>query len=270
MALFQDTRELERQERYVGMTQPQGFRKGAMSLLGYNPDGTKKKGSFETIGGRFLARQFAKGTDTEDVFKETQDEFVAKKLGQAKFAFEAGKLALTLGKGDALKGLGLGKKAADGTPSLATTPINGDIATSTAGTNLTKVLDEQAQRTAIDATSSNVDNIVGNMTDSNLVKSVGLEDRDFIIDDAGRKIYKDELGEEIDMTPEAMKLKKQQAMQEKLGKAANLLDTVPIFGKAASAGLEALALSKAQRAEANRVAMDFKRRTAKDPQYNLL
>tara|TARA_R100000742_G_C4279640_1_gene104909 strand:+ start:3950 stop:4750 length:801 start_codon:yes stop_codon:yes gene_type:complete len=266
MAIFEDNRELARQERFVGMDKVDGWKKTALAVMGYKDTGEKNWwGKTGLPGGlsRGISKSLAKGTDTAEVFKETDDEYAAAQMAKAKFGFETAKAVVGLG------GIGGGSNAGN---MIEGGGIGGgkDIATSTAGNNLTKVLEEQSTRVARDKSDSDVNSIIGNKSDSELIKSVGKEDREYFIDSSGRKIYKNNEGEELDLTPEGVKARKEAKRQERLGQASNLLDKIPLVGDAASAGLDLIAANRNVTLESEKEARKYLTKTAKDPQFNLL
>lgn len=218
MAIFEDTRELSRQQRHVGMDKMKGGRKVLAATMGYKDTGEKnwwgKIGGMETIGAvggfiiggpagavvgqqamdatsRLVATQASKGSDANQVFKETHDEWGAAALSKLKFGGEAASMALNLP----------GSKGGEGAKKafLASTgaPTDGDIASSTAGQNLTNEISKQGTQQAIDSTNSNVNNLLKGKTDSQLLNEFGeedfeeLEELDFIkTDDKGEYVLK--------------------------------------------------------------------------------
>ena len=299
MAIFEDNRELSRQERYIGMDKVKGFKKGALALMGYKDTGERnalgKTGLFGNPLGRLGAKSLAKGSDAHQVMKETDDEYLSAGLAKAKFMYESGKLAAKLiaGGTGGVGGTGkVGGEVGGATPDLATTGIgdaanmSGDIvssggsnlasdvvgsniSTSTAGEALTKQLARQNIPKAIEESNSNADLITGNKTDSELVNGMGKDD--YIIDSSGNKILnkdsdvdvEDQSLEEIE---EAEKLKK----EENKKKRNKMLSKVPLIGGVASSGLELIAAQKNYTQEAKKEAQVFKEMTAKDSQFNLL
>lgn len=254
MALFQDTRELSRQAQHVGMDKVTGFRKTAMSALGYKDDGTFK-GGYETIGGRLLAGQLSKGSDAKEVLKETRDEFWAKKGSQAKFAFETAKLATTMGVGGGAGGIlkGASEKVGNAVGNAVGKKTGSEIMSRAADT-LASNLTEQGIEGAQDLITKKADDIIGNKTDSELLKSLD--------DDAPDE---DELLDELDQEDieEDGKRKTQENMKKVLG-------YVPLIGGVATSGIQALGTARAQHQEADRIADSFKAKTAKDTGFNLL
>jgi len=274
MAIFQDNRELSKQERFIGMDKVKGFKKGALAVMGYKDTGERNAWGrtgipgmmgMATVGGsRQLAKGLAKGTDANKVMKKTDDEWLSAGVAKGKFMYESGKLAATLIAGGA-GGDMVGKTTK---PNLATTEIGeaattvsttsevgSDIATSTAGENLMKEVDGQNLQTAKDNSISAAEEIIGTKTDGELL--AGMDEG--AISKEGKKLTLEEI-------EAAKKLKK----EEQFKKATNMLDKVPLIGGVASSGLELIAAQKNYTQEAKKEAQVFKEMTAKDSRFNLL
>lgn len=105
MALFNDTRELSRQESNAGLNRVQGQDKATLAMLGYKDDGTRNAwGKFNPlIGGgvtNAIAAGVAKGTDTGDTLKASQGVAWNNTLNKAAFAANIA----TMGSSSALLG----------------------------------------------------------------------------------------------------------------------------------------------------------------------
>ncbi len=113
MALFTDTRELERQGRRRNMRKVTGDKKLALSLLGYKDDGTRnmwgKVNPF--VGGGFtgeIAGAVAKGTDTGEVLEAGRGEAWSSTLNKAALAANIATLGgSSAGLGALSKGLNM-------------------------------------------------------------------------------------------------------------------------------------------------------------------
>lgn len=288
MAIFEDNRELSRQERYIGMDKVKGFKKGALALMGYKDTGERNAWGrtgiagtlgMATVGGsRLLAKSLAKGSDAHQVMKETDDEYLSAGLAKGKFMYESGKLVAKLiamgagGAGGVAGGVGgeVGNTVA--TPDLATTGIGdavggidtvaskgsglvsegSNISTSTAGENLSKQVSSMGTQIAKDKSISEAEKIIGNKTDRELLE--GMDENALSEDE-------EKLTEE-----EAKKLKK----EENKKKRNKMLSKVPLIGGVASSGLELIAAQKNYTQEAKKEAQVFKEMTAKDSRFNLL
>lgn len=265
MAIFQDTRELERQERHIGMDTMKGNRKVLAAAMGYKSDGTKNiwgrvLGTVSPLfdmGARLVAGQAAKGSDASDVMKATNDEFWSAKTSRYKFNFEAAKLAAKLAGGDS----------------------GNNMAESTAGQNLINQVTQQGTDEAIQSSNNEVDELL-KKTDSELVNSFGeieedekLEDYEFTEYDKkgeffyaedGSKVYKDDL-----MEQEKLRLKKEKR-DKQLKQVSNIAENIPLIGDTASAGLDLLAANRNFNQESKSEVDKYITKTAKDPQFNLL
>ena len=286
MAIFDDTRELSRQERYVGMDKVTGWKKAALAMMGYKDTGEKnwfgKTGIANSPSTRFLSKQLSKGTDTQKVFKETDDEWAAAELAKLKFAAEVAAVVAG-GAAAGSAGAATGAKVTAGTkmgtkiPSGATPPINPtsqsgnfDIASSTAGQNLTKEVSKQKTQGAIESSNANVNKLL-EKTDAELVEGLGeTENPDGTLnmeEYKKRGIDWDKLSdEEKELLKKVEKQKKKAKREEALGKAADLLDNVPVIGS----GLDMVAKNRAATLAAEQEAEKYLKKTAKDTQFNLL
>ena len=295
MAIFEDTRELSRQERYVGMDKGKGWRKTALAFMGYKDTGEKnwfgKTGIPSSVTTRFLSNQLSKGSDAEKVFKETNDEWAAAELAKLKFAAEVAAVvvggAAAAGAGGAGGSAAAGKAAVAGKaasqsgnaiPSGATPPINAtgqggnvDIASSTAGQNLTNEVSKQKTQQEIGNTDGNVNKLLEGKTDAELIEGLGeTENPDGTLnmeEYKKRGIDWDKLSdEEKELLKKVEKQKKKQKNQERLEKTADLLNNVPLVGS----GLDLVAKNRAVTKAAEEEAKIYKMKTAKDTQFNLL
>ena len=251
MAIFQDTRELPRHlEPAPGMTKVKGWKKNALAVMGYKDTGErnawgKAKSFLPNIGvasnliGRNVAKKLTKGTDANTVMKETDDEWMSAGLSKGKFLYEVAKLGLTLGVGG---GIGAAKKA--GSSMIEGGGIGGgrDIATSTAGSNLTKMLDSEGTDLAKQTLDLGADNILGNKSNSELINSIGNDENDDGTLNMDK--YKERGFSFNELNNEDKKLMKKAKRQKRLGQASNLLDKIPLAGGVASSGLELVAAQK--------------------------
>ncbi len=283
MAIFEDTRELSRQQRHVGMDKVTGWKKTALAMMGYKDTGEKnwfgKTGIPNSLTTRFLSNQLSKGSDAEKVLKETNDEWAAAELAKLKFAGEVA--AVVAGASAAAGAGGAGGSAAAGKAasqsgnaifSGATPPINAtgqggnvDIASSTSGLNLQKRLDSEETGIAKEGLDISVDNIIGNKSDRELLNSVG---KDYMIDSSGNKVYKKNFDDEIvdDLTDEEIKARKKAKRQERLEKTVDLLGNTPLLGS----GLDLVAKNRATTLAAEQEADIYKNKVASESQFNLL
>lgn len=125
MALFTDKQELTRQGHRIGFSQAKGFNKFGMAIMGYNADGTQNTfgkvaegvSAFVPGGGQYgnwerraIASGLAKGTDAEQVFEGTKDEFVQSQINNFGFGLNVAKTVATIVAG----GAGAGGEAATG------------------------------------------------------------------------------------------------------------------------------------------------------------
>ena len=300
MAIFEDTRELSRQQRHIGMDKVKGWKKTALAIMGYKDTGEKnlwgKTGIPSSPTTRLLSKQLSKGTDTQKVFKETDDEWAAAELAKLKFAAEIAAVVAGGSAGGAQGATMAGKAASqsgNSIPSGATTPINPtsqsgnyDIASSSAGQNLTNEISKQGTQGAIDSTNSNVNNLLKGKTDSQLLNEFGeedfeeLEELDFIKTDEkgeyvlhedGTKTYTDDLMEqdrEILLKNEKRKRrqKRKEKSQEGLEQTVDLLNNTPIIGS----GLDLVAKNRATTLAAEEEANIYKNKVASESQFNLL
>jgi hypothetical protein len=264
MAIFEDNRELARQERFVGMDKVDGWKKTALAVMGYKDTGEKNWwGKTGLPGGlsRGISKSLAKGTDTAEVFKETDDEYAAAQMAKAKFGFEAAKAVVGLG------GIGGGSNAGN---MIEGGGIGGgkDIASSTAGNNLTKEIAKQGTQKEIDSFDNNVNNLLKGKTDSEVVNGLGgTENPDGTLN---MEKYKERGFSFDELDEEDKKLMREAKRKERLGQASNLLDKIPLVGDAASAGLDLIAANRNVTLESENEARKYLTKTAKDPQFNLL
>ena len=264
MAIFEDNTELSRQERYIGMDKVKGLKKGALAVMGYKDTGERNAFGRTGIPGtlfngfdRLAAKGLTKGTDANKVLKKTDDEYISTALSKGKFLYESGKLAATLIAGGAGGGGEVAKAGMGNTTTTASTTIGvgSDIATSTAGKNLTNQIANQSIEIAKDNSISAAEEIIGTKTDGELLAGMGED----AISKEGKKLTLEEI-------EAAKKLKK----EEQFKKATNMLDKVPLIGGVASSGLELIAAQKNYTQEAKKEAQVFKEMTAKDSRFNLL
>ena len=91
MAVFTSTNELQQQAQHKNFNKVTGWKKGAMSLLGYKDTGQKNAfGKFFGHGNvlldSYVPGALAKGTDAEEVIKSQRGEEWAHQIGTAKLA----------------------------------------------------------------------------------------------------------------------------------------------------------------------------------------
>ena len=301
MAIFEDNRELYTQKRYVGMDRIKGGNKTLAAAMGYKDTGEKNLWgklygpqltalalgggmagfAIADVGSRLVAKQASKGSDAEDVFDETSDEWRAQTVAKAKFGYEATMLAAKAVSGTMGDGGGLDTSGMSGNnqPSLSTTGIN-NIADSDAGKNLTTKVEADGTASAkdiLDSAVSGIDN--GTMSDAELLKNVGKQSLDYYKDGTMENAdgtldmsqYEERGFENWDeLTDEQKKLLKEQKRLKKIEKTANLLDQIPEAGKTMSTGLELVAANRNLNQATKREVGKHMKKTANDPQFNLL
>jgi hypothetical protein len=299
MAIFEDTRELSRQQRHVGMDKMKGGRRALAATMGYKDTGEKnwwgKIGGPEAIGAvggfiiggpagavvgqqamdaatRVVATQASKGSDANQVFKETHDEWGAAALSKLKFGAEAASMALNLPGSKGGEGAKKAFLASQGAPT------DGDIASSTAGKNLTNEIAKQGTQDTIDSTTSNVDKMLEGKTDAEVLNEVGedLEELDFIktddkgeyiLHEDGTKTYTNDLMEQDKrILKQKERRRRKEKRQEGLEKTVDLLGNTPLLGS----GLDVVAKNRATTLAAEQEADIYKNKAASEPQFNLL
>ncbi len=291
MAIFEDTRELSRQQRHVGMDKMKGGRRALAATMGYKDTGEKnwwgKIGGPEAIGAvggfliggpagavvgqqamdatsRLVATQASKGSDANQVFKETHDEWGAAALSKLKFGAEVVSLA--------------GGAKAGKLPQGGKAPTGGDIASSTAGKNLTNEIAKQGTQDTIDSTTTNVDKMLEGKTDAEVLNEVGedLEELDFIktddkgeyiLHEDGTKTYTNDLMEQDKrILKQKERRRRKEKRQEGLEKTVDLLGNTPLLGS----GLDVVAKNRATTLAAEQEADIYKNKAASESQFNLL
>ena len=299
MAIFQDNRELSKQERFIGMDKVKGFKKSALSVMGYKDTGERnawgKTGIPGMMGmgfGRLAAKGLTKGTDANKVMKKTDDEWLSTGIAKGKFIYESGKLAAKLIAGGMGGGAGgeVAKARMGNTATTATTTsgigsdivgseggnlgndlLGSDIATSTAGENLTNQIANQSIEKAKNESFSDAEKIAKNKTDGELLSSIGDSEDEYMIDSSGNKVLKKDSTVDVeDQTLEEIEAAKKLKKEEQYKKTTKMLDKVPLIGGVASSGLELIAAQKNYTQEAKKEAQVFKEMTAKDSRFNLL
>lgn len=311
MAIFEDNRELSTQKRYVGMDRMKGGNKMLAAAMGYKDTGEKNLWgkmygpqltalalgggmagfAIADVGSRLVAKQASKGSDAEDVFDETSDEWRAQTIAKAKFGYEATMLGAKAVSGTMGDGGGLDTSGMSGgsSPSLSTGGIVADnvakggtnnIADSDAGKNLTTKVEADGTASAkdvLDSAVSGIDN--GTMSDTELLKNVGKQSLDYYKDGTMENAdgtldmsqYEERGFENWDeLTDEQKKLLKEQKRLKKIEKTANLLDQIPEAGKTLSTGLELVAANRNLNQATKREVEKHMKKTANDPQFNLL
>ena len=283
MAIFQDTRELDRQAEIVGMDKTKGWRARGLSMLGYNDDGTRRKGGFETIAGRLIAGQLATG-DTKEVLRETRDEFWAKKLSQGKVAFEGAKLGLSLMTGGGSAGLGKLGKLAGGSGKIADAVGGkaGDVVAGLGGSSslekgtnlLAKTMTENGIQTAKDSIDNKVNEMIEGKSDKDLLDSFTNEKDDEQLEDL-EFTQKDENGDEyfIDSNGEKVYTKdtlRKERFDKNVKKFEKVLGYVPMVGALGQAGMQAYGAAKEQNNEAQRLVDSFEKKEMAEQEFNLL
>lgn len=230
MAIFQDKRELNSQERYVGMDKVKGWKKTALAVAGYKDDGTRNTwghifGALDPISdatvGRFAANQLTKGTDTGEVIKDTNDDYYKQKYDQFKFSGEVFKLVYGMGGGgnmggdmSAVMGGDMSSMTGSGTPDMATTGIGDGISqgsTATAGGTEGISTGEINSDAAEEGLDSQAKKIGEGLTDSDLSDLFLSEDKEdeeleeydwlktddngneYFLDNNGKRIYSEDL-----------------------------------------------------------------------------
>jgi len=284
MAIFQDTRELSKQDRYVGMNKVKGFKKTAMAALGYKDTGERNAWGqamsvLNPLGdmtyGRLGANVLSKGTDTNEVIKDTNSEYYKQKYDQFKFAGEVAKTVMTFGKGGGGEGNMLKSvMGGDGASNLAASGIGEGMAGEIGADAVEEGLNNQA------------DSIIDNKTDFELIDS--LDDDEEELDDLSDWLKTDESGNEYYVSEdgkrvyssdliEAEKQKRGTTNQEKVNnemsrakKVANFGKDIPVIGGIVSSGANLYASSRNFANEEDREIEKYKYKTAKDPGFNLL
>lgn len=299
MAIFEDNRELASQKRHVGMDKVKGWKKTALSMMGYKDTGEKNwRGRILPSGPseRLLAKRLAKGTDTGKVFKETDDEFAAASLAQLKFAAEVIGTVASGGAGANIAKSGTNlipdvkTNSSSGIPSNATPPIaptgqsgNSDIASSNSGSNLMEAVTKQGTQKEIDKLDSGVNALDGGTeTDAEFVNKLGkasselykdgtIENADGTIDMSqyekrGFSDFDELTEEQKKLIKEKEKKDKQAKRSETLNKAANSFSNVPLVGSA----MDMVAKNRAATLAYEKEADKYKNLKAKNPEFNLL
>jgi len=125
MALFTDTRELDRQGTNREFNRITGWRKTALSVLGYKSDGTKN-GFGKTIGtGNILTDHYipkwiaGKNSDVGQVIDSAEGEEWNKQIATAKLAAEVITLGAASGAGSAASAAGVGASTTGATAGTA-------------------------------------------------------------------------------------------------------------------------------------------------------
>lgn len=284
MAIFKDNRELLTQRRHVGMDKVDGGRKVGLAMTGYNSDGSKnlfgKLGGIGAITGavgsifgpagimvgkqlgdyasRGIASGLSKGTDTGDVFDETQDEYLHSKLSEAAFLYEGAKAYTTLGLGDL------------GSSTGVSSTMMGDVAGESVSSSVSAGADVTGVSQGIKAgvESSHVDSGVQTLIDlknskaTEEIKDTLNKKSDDLIDNKSDKELVDSLTEEEE--------KEELEKEERMKKLSKGLSKVPLLGGVASSGLNLIAARKNLKNETEKEILNFKNKTAKDAEFNLL
>ena len=142
MALFTDTRELDRQATNRQFNQVTGWKKAALYALGYKSDGTKNWYGKSFGHGNILLDHYApkwiagKDSDTGQVIDSAESEEWGKQMATAKFASELITLGATAGAGSAAGAAGASTAGTAGATAGATAgTAAGTTAATTAGTS---------------------------------------------------------------------------------------------------------------------------------------
>jgi len=303
MAIFEDNRELSRQERYIGMSKVKGFKKGALAVMGYKDTGERnawgRTGIAGTLGmataggSRLLAKSLAKGTDANKVMKKTDDEWLSTGMAKGKFMYESAKLTAKLmgmaaggGVGGGVGDVGGGDIGSMGSD-LATAGVGdvgggidtvggdlgGDIISS-GGSSLVSEASDISTSTAGEQLSKQVSGmgtqIAKDESISEAERITGNKTDSELLQGMDEEAVSED-GEELteeELTEEEKRKEKEK--KEKREKRNKMLSKVPLVGGVASSGLELIAAQKNYTQEAKKEAQVFKEMTAKDSQFNLL
>ena len=281
MAIFNDTRELSTQKRHVGMKRMTGFRKQVAALAGYKDDGTKnwwgKIGGTKYLLGkgvvgesiqRGVGQWASKGSDANQVFKETNDEFFQSKLAEVNMNLEGAKLAAKVvggvpGGGDVAGGnvgtgdLGTGdvstmSDGAEVSSGIGTEGMSGSES-SISTENLNNYLGKKGKDLIEDQINKTSEKLSGNKTDKELVKDLTEEEEEDGVTDVDEEA-----------------LKKKNKFTKANEKFKNVTDKIPVAGKFLSTMSQYRTSYLNLENEADRISSNLKRKTAKENEFNYL
>jgi len=275
MAIFNDTRELSTQKRHVGMNRMTGFRKQVAALAGYKDDGTKnwwgKIGGTKYLGTgivgesiqRGVGQWASKGSDANQVFKETNDEFFQSKLAEVNMNLEGAKLAAKIAGGvpeggDVAGGnVGTGdvstmSDGAEGGSGIGTEGMSGSES-SISTENLNNYLGKKGRDLIEDQINKTSEKLSGNKTDKELVKDLTEEEEEDGVTDVDEEA-----------------LKKKNKFTKSNEKFKKFTDKIPAAGKFLSTMSQYRTSYLNLENEADRISSNLKRKTAKENEFNYL
>lgn len=281
MAIFQDNRELQRQQRTRKFDEAKGLRKVGLAMLGYNAEGGKnlygKMVGDMSLLNRYAAHQLAKGSDVKEVLEETDDEWANKNLNKLAFGLS---LAGTVGGMPALGATGDTIGAAGDTIGMQD-PSSGDIGSindfgakgsgkglpdnirttinpksNVPGSNMIDAINSQSDQIAKEKIEAQLRDSASNisLSDINKIDSIMSNDDDGSVK---KMINPDEIGEEEEVDEENKSMKK-------------LLEATNQIGGLAKSAMGWYVGAQSEKKEAESTIQSLKERKIDEPRFNLL